>query len=220
MTSHAPVSISEPTITMGLEEAIRTRRSTHYFTSGPAITKAQWKKLFELTELSPSSFNFQPWEFVVVEDIGRRTELQALCWGQKQVIESAAMVAVLGDKDPHRRDQKVLQQFEDNGYIDQATRLAYLQAVDAVYPHNERRIEHAVGGACLAAMTFMLAAHGMGLATLPMIGFDPEGVRRFLSVPDDYMVTMMIAIGHAAHRELPRQQRRGMGDIVRWNRFV
>ncbi len=206
-------------IVMNLEEAIRTRRSTHYFRPGPAISQVQWNKLFELTELSPSSFNFQPWDFIVVDDPERRKQLHPLCWGQKQVLESAAMVAVLGDKNPHRRDQQVLQQFHDNGYIDESTRNAYLQAVDVVYPEEGRRIEHAVGGACLAAMTFMLAAHGMGLATLPMIGFDPEGVRRFLGVPDEYLVTMMMAVGHSANQELPRQQRRGIDDIVHWDRF-
>lgn len=65
----------------------------------------------------------------------------------------------------------------------------------------------------------MLAAHGMGFATLPMIGFDPKGVQQFLRVPDDYIVTMMIAVGHSANRELPRQQRRGLDDIVHWGAF-
>jgi len=204
---------------MGLEEAIRTRRSVHYFMPGTPLTEAQWRKLFELTALSPSSFNFQPWDFVVVEDEARRQELQALCWGQRQVVDSSAVIAVLGDKDPHRRDNEVLQQFKDNGYIDEDTQKAYLGAVDVVYPDEARKIEHAVGGACLAAMTLMLAAHGMGLATLPMIGFDPDGVRKFFNVPDDYIVTMLIAIGHSADKELPRQQRREFDDIVHWDRF-
>jgi nitroreductase len=129
------------------------------------------------------------------------------------------MVAVLGDKNPHRRDKQVIQQFQDNGYIDEQTKNAYLGAVDVVYPDEARRIEHAVGGASLAAMTFMLAAHGMGLATLPMIGFDPEGVRKFLNVPNDYVITMLIAVGYSANKDLPRQQRRGLHDIISWDRF-
>lgn len=216
----AAVSVAQkPVISMNLEDAIRTRRSVHYFASGPKIRREQWAQLFELTELSPSSFNFQPWEFIVIDDPAQKEQLHPLCWGQKQVLDCAAMVAVLGDKNPHRRDRQVLQQFRDNGYIDEQTQNAYMQAVDIVYPDEGRRIEHAVGGACLAAMTFMLAAHGMGLATLPMIGFDPQGVRGFLNIPDDYIVTMLIAVGHSANRELPRQQRRGRQDIVHWGAF-
>ncbi|HEY9164427.1 MAG TPA: nitroreductase family protein [Magnetovibrio sp.] len=204
---------------MSLEEAIATRRSAHYFAPGPALTTAQWHKLFNLTELSPSSFNFQPWDFVVVDDQQRKEQLHPLCWGQQQVLDSVAVVAVLGDKDPHRRDKEILQQFRDNGYIDEATQAAYMGAVDVVYPDEARKIEHAVGGASLAAMTMMLVAHEMGLATLPMIGFDPVAVRDFLKVPDDYIITMLIAVGYSANKELPRQQRRGFSDIVHWDRF-
>ena len=76
-----------------------------------------------------------------------------------------------------------------------------------------------MAGASLAAITLMLAAHGMGLATLLMIGCDPEGVRKFLNVPDDYIITMLIAVGYSANKELPRQQRRGLHNIVNWGRF-
>jgi nitroreductase len=204
---------------MLLEDAIRTRRSAHYFRPGAKIDSAQWTRLFELTALSPSSFNFQPWEFIVVDDERRKAELLPLCWGQNQVVDCAAVVAVLGDKNPHRRDKEILQQFHDNGYIDEATKQAYLGAVDVVYPDEARRIEHAVGGASLAAMTFMLAAHGEGLATLPMIGFDPTGVRNFLEVPPDFVITMLIAVGKSDNRDLPRQQRRPLSDFVHQDRF-
>lgn len=219
MKSVSATVAQDLSISMSLEDAIRTRRSVHYFTPGPAITSAQWRKLFDLTELSPSSFNFQPWEFIVVDDSDMKKRLHPLCWGQKQVLDSAAMVAVLGDKNPHRRDREVLQRFQDNEYIDEQTKNAYMQAVDVVYPDEARRIEHAVGGASLAAMTFMLTAHGMGFATLPMIGFDPKGVQQLLHVPHDYIIAMMIAVGYSADRELPRQQRRGLSDIVHWGAF-
>jgi nitroreductase len=204
---------------LSLEEAIRGRRSVHYFAPGAKVRDDQWAKLFELTALSPSSFNFQPWDFVVVDDQGRKEELLPLCWGQRQVVDCAAVVAVLGDKNPHRRDAQILQQFQDNGYIDEPTKNAYMGAVDVVYPDEARKIEHAVGGASLAAMTFMLAAHGMGLATLPMIGFDPAGVRGLLKVPDEYIITMLIAVGISADRDLPRQQRRPHEEIVHWEIF-
>lgn len=204
---------------LSLEEAIRGRRSVHYFSPGARVSDEQWKALFELTALSPSSFNFQPWDFVVVDEPTRKEQLLPLCWGQKQVVDCAAVVAVLGDKNPHRRDAQILQQFQDNGYIDEQTRNAYMGAVDVVYPDEARKIEHAVGGASLAAMTFMLAAHGMGLATLPMIGFDPVGVRALLKVPDEYIITMLIAVGQTAGRDLPRQQRRPYEEIVHWGAF-
>ncbi|MHB1951134.1 MAG: nitroreductase family protein [Acidiferrobacteraceae bacterium] len=209
----------ESPIQIGLEDAIRERRSVHYFKPGGRIAPSQWRMLFDLASLSPSSFNFQPWEFVLVEDEARRRALHPLCMNQQQILDCAAVIGVIGDKDPHRRDRQILQQFVDNGYFDGATRDAYLGAVDVLYPDEGRRIEHAVGGASLAAMTLMLAAHGMGLATAPIIGFDVQAVTSFLAVPSGYMVVMLIAIGHSANRELPRQQRRPFHDIVHREHF-
>lgn len=216
MQSTQPLTIQAD---ISLEEAIRGRRSVHYFAPGAHVTNEQWQKLFELTSLSPSSFNFQPWDFIVIDDPVLKQQLLPLCWGQQQVVDCGAVVAVLGDKNPHRRDAKILQQFQDNGYIDEQTKNAYMGAVDVVYPDEARKIEHAVGGASLAAMTFMLAAYGMDLATLPMIGFDPAGVRSMLGVPDDYIITMLIAVGKSARRDLPRQQRRSHQEIIHWGTF-
>ncbi|MDA8230582.1 MAG: nitroreductase family protein [Magnetospirillum sp.] len=209
----------DPPLTAPFENVVRERRSVHRFEPGQRISKAQWRKLFELSALSPSSWNFQPWDFVVVEDDDRRRELRPLCWNQSQIVDSAAVIAVIGDKNPHRRDEEIFAQFLENGYIDDATLQAYRGAVDVVYHDDARRIEHAVGGACLAAMTLMLTAQAMGLGTLPIIGFDPSGVRKFFNVTGDYMVAMLIAIGPAKGGELPRQQRRPFEDIVHWDRF-
>lgn len=216
-----PRDIDPPESPVGvrLEDAIRDRRSVHYFKPGGRIAQSQWRALIELTTLSPSSFNFQPWEFVLVEDDARKRALHPLCMNQQQILDCAAVIGVIGDKDPHRRDRQILQQFVDNGYFDTAVRDAYLGAVDLLYPDEARRIEHAVGGASLAAMTLMLAAHGMGLATAPIIGFDVQAVTSFLGVPSDYLVVMLIAIGHSAQRELPRQQRRPFREIVHREHF-
>ncbi|MBI5937561.1 MAG: nitroreductase family protein [Betaproteobacteria bacterium] len=209
----------EQTLTTGIEEVIRRRRAIHSFVPGPNLSKEQWQKLFDLTALTPSSYNFQPWDFVVVEDVKKREELLPLCWNQKQVMDSVAVLAVLGDKNPHRRDDQILQQFVDGGYFNDEVKQTLKGSIDVVYPNEERRVEHAVCGASLAAMTMMLVADGMGLGTAPLIGFDPKGVAEYLKVPNDYMVVMMMCIGHPSHKELPRQPRRGYEDFVHWGAF-
>ncbi|OIP17799.1 MAG: hypothetical protein AUK53_01835 [Betaproteobacteria bacterium CG2_30_59_46] len=212
-------TLLEQSISTGIEEVVRRRRAIHSFVPGPNITQEQWHKLFELTALTPSSYNFQPWDFIVVEDQKQRADLQPLCWNQQQVMDSVAVVAVLGDKNPHRRDEQILQQFVDDGYFNDEVKQTLKGSIDVVYPDEARRIEHAVCGASLAAMTFMLVADGMGLGTAPLIGFDPKGVAEYLKVPDDYLVVMLLCVGHPSHKELPRQPRRGYEDFVHWTKF-
>ncbi len=210
-----PKQATPPTI----EEVVRRRRAIHSFAPGPKISQEQWRKLFELTALAPSSYNFQPWDFIVVEDIKQREDLLPLCWNQKQVLDSVAVMAVLGDKDPHRRDDQILQQFVDAGYFNDEVKQALKNSIDVVYPNDTRRVEHAVCGASLAAMTFMLVADGIGLGTAPLIGFDPQGVAEYLKIPDSYTVVMMMCVGYPSHKELPRQPRRTFEDFVHWGRF-
>lgn len=219
MNSIVKSSQLEPSLSTGIEEVVRRRRSVHGFVPGPSITQEQWHKLFELTALSPSSYNFQPWDFIVVEDTKQRAELLPLCWNQKQVMDSVAVVAVLGDKNPHRRDDQILQQFVDGGYFNDEVKQTFMASVDMVYPDDARRIEHAVCGASLAAMTFMLVADAMGLGTAPLIGFDPKAVTEYLKAPEDYMIVMLICVGHPSHKELPRQPRRDENDFVHWTKF-
>lgn len=204
-------------LSASIEDVVRRRRAIHSFVPGPNITQEQWQKLFELTALTPSSYNFQPWDFVVVEDLKQREELLPLCWNQKQVMDAVAVMAVLGDKNPHRRDEQILQQFVDDGYFNDEVKQTLKGSIDVVYPDEARRLEHAVCGASLAAMTFMLVADGMGLGTAPLIGFDPKGVAKHLDVPDEYTVVMMMCVGHPSHKELPRQPRRT--DFVHWKKF-
>lgn len=212
------MKIDQP-LTTPFETVVRERRSVHNFEPGRSLSQAQWRTLFELTSLSPSSWNLQPWDFVVIEDLKRREELRPLCWGQKQITDSCAVIAVIGDKDPHRRNLQIFDQFKANGYIDEATRQAYIGAVDVVYPDEARRIEHAVGGSNLAAMTLMLTAQAMGLGTCAILGFDSPKVHEFLKITGDYMVTMLIAIGYPGAPELPRQQRRPFEEFVHWEAF-
>lgn len=219
MNSNVNSAVLEQTLSTSIEEVVRRRRSVHSFVPGPNLSHEQWHKLFELTALSPSSYNFQPWDFIVVEDTKQRADLLPMCWNQKQVMDSVAVVAILGDKNPHRRDDQILQQFVDGGYFNNEVKQTFMASVDMVYPDEGRRIEHAVCGASLAAMTFMLVADGMGLGTAPMIGFDPKSVSEYLKVPDDYMIVMLLCVGHPSHKELPRLPRRGYKDFVHWMKF-
>lgn len=52
--------------------------------------------------------------------------------------------------------------------------------------------------ASFAAMQFMLAATACGLRTHPMEGFDERRLSAILSIPEDYVVPVVISVGHSA----------------------
>ena len=42
----------------------------------------------------------------------------------------------------------------------------------------------------------MLAARSLGLESHPMDGFDIDGVRQEFSIPDNYWIMMLLAVGY------------------------
>ena len=77
--------------------------------------------------------------------------------------------------------------------------------------------DEAVRSGSLAAMTLMLAAAAKGLASGPMIGFDPDGVRREFKIPERYLPVLLLPVGHAAPGNWPRKPRLPAGDVLRFD---
>ncbi|MCY7518211.1 nitroreductase family protein, partial [Bacillus safensis] len=55
--------------------------------------------------------------------------------------------------------------------------------------------EEAIRNASLSAMLFMLAAKNKGWDTCPMIGFDPEAMKKVLNIQSDLVPVLMITLG-------------------------
>jgi len=66
---------------MDVSEAIRTRRSIRKYKSKP-VAKSKIKRILELTRLSPSAVNFQPWTFIVVTDSEMKQRLKLAYRGE------------------------------------------------------------------------------------------------------------------------------------------
>jgi nitroreductase len=200
---------------MDLFEAIDGRRSIHSFDPGKKIPRADLEKLIETTILSPSSWNLQPWKFLVIEDDAKRAEIRKMAWDQNIVTDSSAMVLVLGNTDPHENKEAIFDQWRSNGIITDEIHATWMQAVGAVYPTEYEQHEYAIRNSSFAAMTLMLAAHGMGLASCPMIGFDKKALSEFIGVEKPWILSFMIALGYSESGEaFPRQQRFGLDQVL------
>ena len=65
----------------------------------------------------------------------------------------------------------------------------------------------------------MYAAHAMGLATGPMIGFDPAGVAELLELPEDLIPVMLVVLGKQEGTLRPRMSRLGLDEVVKLESF-
>jgi nitroreductase len=85
-------------------EAITSRRNVRSFADRP-IPAEDLDRILEAGRRSPSSQNWQPWDFIVVTDREQLRKLAGVWRGAGHVAESAATIAVIGpaaDNEFHR----------------------------------------------------------------------------------------------------------------------
>jgi nitroreductase len=208
---------------MEFADVIRTRRSVHQY-SDEDIDEETLSALFEDVRFAPSSFNLQPWEFLVVqgEDLER---LQSVAYGQEHVTDAAAAVVVLGTLDPSDHAERVTADLLEKGYLpNEEAADARLDTVEGLSNADEetRRV-WTVQSSSLAAMALMHAAWDRGIASCPMGGYDAAALHEEFDVPEDYAAVCLVTLGYpeeeAADVERPRKFRRPTEEFVHFDDF-
>jgi nitroreductase len=160
----------------GVLPIFHTRWSPRSF-SDREVSRADLAKVFEAARWAASSFNEQPWRFLV----GTRHS-----FAYKKIFDSlmpfnqqwaaAAPVLILGTAKT---------KFSHNG---SPNRVAFYDL-----------------GAAASYLTLQAAA--LGLATHQMAGFDPEVARKAFEIPEDYLIGAVIALGYQGEpAALPNEQ--------------
>lgn len=208
---------------MDFADLIDERRSVHDY-AATDLDHETVEAIIEDATLAPSSYNLQPWEFIVVSDDERRERLQEVAYGQEHVTDAPVALAVLGNLDPAAHVDRVLDDQVEKGYRDAETAAATRESIEEMtdLPKAERRVWSSTSTA-LAAMQLMLAARARGIATCPMGGFDPDALREAFDVPDGYEPVMLLTMGYPAEdaddETLPRKFRRPTSEITHHGSF-
>ncbi len=210
---------------METSEVIRTRRSVREYRDEP-IDDALLEELVGLATLSPSSYNMQPWEFLVCREERNLSRLRDCAYDQPQVTDSAATVVVLGNLDPAAHVRPILEDSFEKGYIGSEEALERrIERIEAKRddPIEDRR-RWTIKSTSLAAMTLMLAAWDRGIASCPMEGFDADALCREFDIDRSaYDPVMLIALGYPTEdaegvvRE--RKHRRPIDDLLHHESF-
>lgn len=196
---------------MNFIELAAARHSVRKYETGVTIDDAELTRIFDTVILSPSSYNVQHWQFVVVRDEARKRELSALSFGQPQVADAAAVVLVCGRLDAFEDAPRIYAE------LDQETREKSVGRILGAYtdaPVLQR--EEAIRSGSLAAMSLMYAAKALGWDSGPMIGFEADKVSAFLNLDAQTIPVMMIVVGKALNGEQPaRAYRRPLSEVVK-----
>jgi nitroreductase len=159
------------------------------------VTPETLAKVFEAARWAASSFNEQPWRFIVGV---RGSETYA------KIFES------LG---------------EFNQKWARTAPVLIIDAALTKFSHNGTPNRVAFYDLGAAASYLTLEAASLGLAAHQMAGFDPDKARKLLGIPDEYMIGAVIALGYQdeperlgdaelIQRELAPRNRKPLHEIV------
>ncbi|HOW83661.1 MAG TPA: nitroreductase family protein, partial [Spirochaetota bacterium] len=82
---------------MDVMKALKERRAISFFDSGREVGRSMVEELVDTANLSPSSYNLQPWEVIVVQTPEKKKLLRSLAYNQAKVEEASAVLIIIAD---------------------------------------------------------------------------------------------------------------------------
>ena len=200
---------------MNTLEAIQSRRAIKHYDADHRMSDAEIRQLLETALLAPTAFNIQHWRFVTVLDPEVRKQIRAAAWDQAQVTDASLLIVMCADKDAWKKDAA--------RYWKNAPQPVQDFLVPAIGPYYEGR-EQVQRDECmrscgLAGMTIMLAAKAMGYDSCPMDGFDFDAVGKIINLPEDHVISFMIAVGKGTQPAWPKPGQLPFEEVVIQNTF-
>jgi len=200
---------------MQLTEAIVQRRAVKHYDAEHQFSNAEINHLMSLAKLSPTAYNQQNYRFVLVQDTALRKKIRAAAWDQAQVTDASLLIVLCADLKAWEKDPK---RYWANA--PEAVQEFMVGAIDPYYRDLEQtQRDEAMRSCGIAAQTLMLTAKDMGYDSCPMDGFDFDAVGKLINLPNDHVVTMMVAIGKATEPARERPTQLTMDEIVIKNQF-
>ncbi|MDQ7038418.1 MAG: nitroreductase family protein [Aquificota bacterium] len=189
---------------------IKERRSVTFFDPRREVPDEVIKEILNTAALTPSGYNLQPWEVIVVKSKEKKKKLRKICYDQAKVEEASANIVLIANlKAAEDHVDRVLDSWVELGYITPEERDPLRDRILKGWESPERRKRKAIRDTAMFGMSIMIIARLYGLETHPMEGFDEAKLKRFLKIGKDRIVPMIIAIGykHPEKTLLPRAYR-------------
>lgn len=200
---------------MNTFEAIETRRAVKHFDPNYELSTEEHDKILNSAILSPTAFNIQHWRLVLVDDKALRAQIQEAAWNQAQVTESSMLIVLCADVGAWKKEPK---RYWSNA--PEEVQNFMLPAIQQYYEQNPSvQRDEALRSCGIVAQTIMLSARALGLDSCPMDGFDFEKVAELIKLPEDHLISMMIAVGKASSPARPRAGQLNLDEVVVKNQF-
>lgn len=211
-------------------EAFNYRHACKEFNPDKKISDQDFTFILEAGRLSPSSFGFEPWKFLVVQNPNLRKNLKEHTWGgKKQIPTSSHLLVILARKSyfmkydsPYMKEfLKNVKQLSEDVINAKISYVENFQKNDFNLLESERAIfDWACRQTYLSLANMMTAASMIGIDSCPMEGFNAEKINAVLEKDLDvdikkFGISCMVAFGYRII-EPGAKTRQSIDEIVAW----
>jgi nitroreductase len=202
-----------------LSEIVSVRRATSAFTASP-VSDQDLSRILRAGLDAPSSYNMQPWRFVVVRDPEQKKRLRLAAMNQEQVEQAPVVVVACGDTKRWREDlEEVIRTARERGFNDESQIDRKRRNVTADLGSHPNMAMWVTKQTMIAATTMMWMAEALGYDTGPMEGFCETDVREVLGIPEYVRVIFLLAIGRLRGEDGKNPGRLSASSIVFGDRY-
>ena len=211
-------------------EAMQFRHACKEFDGTKKITDGDFNTILEMGRLSPSSFGYEPWKFVVVQNETLREKLKEFTWGaQGQLPTASHFVIILA--------RKKNSMIYGSDYINSMMKLKGLpEDVVALYKQFYEKFQKEdfnllesdralFDWACkqtyIAMGNMMSGAATMGIDSCPIEGFDAKSANEFIVNElgidgEEFGVSVMTAFGYRKENPSREKSRQELEAVTAW----
>jgi len=208
--------------------AFNFRHATKEFDATKKVSDEDMKFILETARLSPSSFGFEPWHFIVVQDKELRELIKPVAWGAPLKLDTAShFVLGLSMKAPmvkHNADY-IMHMMKDVKQLPEDVIEMYskfyreFQERDFDLNTDKKLFDWSSKQTYIALGNMMTAAALTGIDSCPIEGFHKEKAEALLKEKfdvdtDKYGLSFMVAFGYRKADPEFGKSRRNLEDIV------
>ena len=194
---------------------INNRSSIRHYDKNVKISKDELNDILSNTTKAPSAWNLQHWHFTIFHTEEAKQQLLPIAYNQSQIVESSAVVAILGDLEANENTDLVYDPLVQAGHLKSEIKETLAGQISRAYMDKSFARDAAFTNASLAAMQLMIVAKAKGYDTCAIGGFNKEQFINEFSVSERYVPIMLISIGKAV-KPAHQSKRLDLDQVSTW----
>lgn len=211
-------------------KAFDFRYACKKFDTSKKVSEEDFQTILEAGRMSPSSFGFEPWKFIVVQNEELREKLFPIAWGAQNALKGAShFVIILArrmedmkyDSDYIKRIMTDVKKLPKEVAEGMGNAYKNFQLNDFNLMESDRAIFDWSCKQTYIALGNMLTVAGfLEIDSCPIEGFNREKVEELLEKENiidtkEFGVSVMAGFGYRDETPFPKT-RQDMKDIVQW----